>query len=231
MSSDAAPRPRRWPPRHARSHPRGADPSAPPRPRTFLDPATERIGPGSASRTRRPAVAAQPALTAPSATASHARRADAGALAAAFGVDFLSWDEADPLRRGRALAPYALPPVREEQLVAAGWPGGGRQRGELALPGSVVALADGRLLVHVRVRVTPFRRLAGRRPADRPSHDVLPFPAAAPAAADPGWVGLGSYWYELLVPLRELAEQWRVEVGAVIAVPPLPSPGHTGVSP
>ena len=145
-----------------------------------------------------------------------ARRADAGALAAAFGVDFLSWDEGDPQRRGRALASYAVPPVVEEQLAGTGWPGSGRQRGELALPGAVIALSEDRLLVHVRVRVTPFRRLTRTPACVRHSTDVLPFPAAAPAPTDPGWVGLDSYWYELLVPMREVADQWRVDIGAVI---------------
>jgi hypothetical protein len=115
-----------------------------------------------------------------------------------------------------------VPPVLEERLAAAGWSGSGRQRGELALPGAVIALSEDRLLVHVRVRVTPFHRLAGVPACLRRSTDVLPFPAAAPAPSDPGWVGLDSYWYELLVPVREIADQWRVDIGAVIVVPPLP---------
>jgi hypothetical protein len=168
---------------------------------------------------------------APPPAALPARRADAGALAAAFGVDYLSWDEADPGRRGRALAPYVVPPVLEESLAASGWPGTGRQRGELALPGAVIALSERRLLVHVRVRVTPFRRLTRTPACVRQSTDVLPFPAAAPPPSDPAWVGLDSYWYELLVPVREISDQWRVDIGAVIVVPPLPPQVRDGVVP
>lgn len=199
-----APRSRRWPP-----------PQRPgrPRPRRIAD------HPCEASAPARPQFPALP-------SALPAGGAEAGALAAAFGVDYLSWDESDPQRRGRALAPYATPPAVEEQLAATGWSGTGRQRGELALPGTVVPLAPDRLLVHVRVRVTPFRRLAGVRPNARLSTDVLPFPAAAPSPADPAWVGLDSYWFELLVPVWEIGDQWRVDVGAVIVVPPLPADGR-----
>jgi hypothetical protein len=147
-------------------------------------------------------------------------------------VDFLSWDEADPARRGRALAPYVAAPVREERLVAAGWSGRGRQRAELAFPGRIVQLGATQVLVHVRVRVTPFRRRSDL-PADQPAHagaarDVLLFPAGAPAPSDPRWEGLDSYWYELLVPLREGEHQWHVEIGAVIVVPPVPD-GEQGL--
>jgi hypothetical protein len=218
------PRPWRRPPasrRSARDHPRLVEP---PTPRPHVRPAP---APGTGTDQRRaPADLAVPA-------ALPAKRADAGALAAAFGVDFLSWDEGDPQRRGRALAPYAVPPVLEEQLASTGWQGRGRQRGEFALPGAVIALSEeeDRLLVHVRVRVTPFRRLTRSPACVRHSMDVLPYPAAAPAPTDPGWVGLDSYWYELLVPVREVAEQWRVDIGAVIAVPPLPPGARNGVVP
>lgn len=210
-------RARRWPPApQRRGRLRRGE-------RLFPLPADER-GPAGDRRQDAPGATRRPQLPVLP-TALPARRADAGALAAAFGVDFLSWDEGDPQRRGRALAPYAVPPAVEERLAATGWSGSGRQRGELALPGTVVPLAQDRALVHVRVRVTPFRRLTGARPGLRDSTDVLPFPAAAPAPADPGWVGLDSYWYELLVPVREVADQWRVDIGAVIVVPPLPADG------
>ena len=111
--------------------------------------------------------------------------ADAAALAAAFAADFLSWDEADPTRRAGALASYAS---ADEDQLAVGWSGTGRQRAELALPGTVVRLGAHDVLVHVRVRVTPFRRRAGA-PAGQTSTgsfaDLLPFPAAAPAPAHP----------------------------------------------
>ncbi|GAA5118335.1 hypothetical protein [Pseudonocardia adelaidensis] len=220
MSGESgAPRAWRRPPVARRARPRIAEPPAPP----HLRPAPPPGGATDRPRTDLASVG-HPHATAPPPAALPARRADAGALAAAFGVDFLSWDESDPERRGRALAPYVVPPVREERLAAAGWPGSGRQRGELALPGAVIALAEDRLLVHVRVRVTPFRRLTREPVCVRQSTDVLPYPAAAPAPTDPGWVGLDSYWYELLVPVRELTGQWRVDIGAVIVVPPLPDP-------
>jgi hypothetical protein len=226
MSSEAgASRHWRRPPSARRSghpRPRLVEPPVPPHPR----PARGRgLGPADLAADH-PHASAQVAPA-----ALPARRADAGALAAAFGVDFLSWDEGDPHRRGRALAPYAVPPVLEERLTATGWSGSGRQRGELALPGAVIALAADRLLVHVRVRVTPFRRLTGTPAGVRHSTDVLPYPAAAPAPADPNWIGLDSYWYELLVPVREIGDQWRVDIGAVIVVPPLPPGVSAGVVP
>ena len=145
-------------------------------------------------------------------------------MAAAFAADFLSWDEADPTRRGRALSSYASPSAREEDLAVAGWAGRGRQRAELALPGTIVRLGPNGVLVHVRVRVTPFRRRADVPAGSRThtSRDFLPFPAGAPAPAHPQWEGLDSYWYELLIPLLAGRDRWRVDIGAVIVVPPLP---------
>jgi hypothetical protein len=220
---------RRWrrPPPARRARPRIAEPPVPhlrPAPPPGPGPTTDRARADLAAVGHPHAATAAPA-------ALPARRADAGALAAAFGVDFLSWDESDPGRRGRALAPYVVPPMREERLAATGWSGMGRQRGELSLPGAVVALSEDRLLVHVRVRVTPFRRLSMTPTCVRHSTDVLPYPAAAPAPADPEWVGLDSYWYELLVPVREVSDQWRVDIGAVIVVPPLPPEVQDGVVP
>jgi hypothetical protein len=231
MSGDSgAPRPWRRPQAARRARPRLAQPPGPPHLRPAHQP-----GPGPAADRGRtpadPAADGHPQAATPAPAALPARRADAGALAAAFGVDFLSWDEGDPERRGRALASYAVPPVLEKRLAAMGWSGSGRQRGELALPGAVIALSDDRLLVHVRVRVTPFRRLTRAPTCVRHSMDVLPFPAAAPAPTDPGWVGLDSYWYELLVPVREVTDQWRVDIGAVIVVPPLPPEVRDGVVP
>jgi hypothetical protein len=226
---NGAPRPWRRPPVARRARPRTAEPPAPP---PHLRPAPSPHPGATADRTRADLAAVGHPHAASSAPAAFpARRADAGALAAAFGVDFLSWDECDPGRRGRALAPYVAQPVREERLAATGWSGSGRQRGELALPGAVIALGEDRLLVHVRVRVTPFRRLTASPTCVRNSTDVLPYPAAAPAPADPEWVGLDSYWYELLVPVREVTDQWRVDIGAVIVVPPLPAEMRDGVVP
>jgi hypothetical protein len=94
------------------------------------------------------------------------------------------------------------------------------------LPGTIIRLGPNGVLVHVRVRVTPFRRRADTPAGSGDSHssfDLLPFPAGAPAPAHPQWEGLDSYWYELLIPLLAGRDRWRVDVGAVIVVPPLPA--------
>ena len=82
-----------------------------------------------------------------------AEQAEAAGLAAAFAADFLSWDESDPARRGRVLAGYLGVPGPDPARL--GWDGTGRQRAEFAVPGRVVVDGAGRLLVDVRVRVTP----------------------------------------------------------------------------
>ncbi|QYN41064.1 hypothetical protein K1T35_47845 (plasmid) [Pseudonocardia sp. DSM 110487] len=212
-----------------------ARPSAPVGAPAWSGPAAAQPGDRRAQElpTRRTPPRALPTGPAPRADAA----ADASAVAAAFGVDFLSWDETDPGRRGRALAPYVAPNTREEQLAAAGWSGRGRQRAELALSGTVVRLntLGNRLLVHVRVRVTPFRRIGAGAAIGRDTTDVLPFPAAAPAPADPDWEALESYWYELLIPVFEVEERWRVDLREVIVVPPvlpiLDLAGHRGGAP
>jgi hypothetical protein len=91
--------------------------------------------------------------------------AEVAALAGAFAADYLSWDEDDPARRGRALADHLATPVGDPTLL--GWDGRGRQRAELALPGLVRPDGDDRVLVDVRVRVTPYRAVGdgGTRPA------------------------------------------------------------------
>lgn len=190
-------------------------------------PAVDHLRPSGVDRRGRPGATNRPGARGGSGGAGSHPAADAAALAAAFAVDYLSWNESDPARRGRALAPYIAPSAREEDLVVAGWSGCGRQRAELALPGAVVRLGPTRLLVHVRVRVTPFRRRADA-PASAStggSEDALPFPAAAPAPAHPEWEGLDSYWYELLVPLLEAGGRQRVDIAAVTVVPPLPEAG------
>ncbi len=108
--------------------------------------------------------------------------ADASALAAAFAVDVLSWDEDDPDRRDGVLRRYlgggALPRV-------AAWSGRGRQRAEFALPGAVRAAGPGRLLVDVRVRVTPYAPTGARRSATGlPIGDAAGTPTPAFPAVD-----------------------------------------------
>jgi hypothetical protein len=125
---------------------------------------------------------------------------EAAALAGAFAADYLSWDEDDAGRRGRALADHLGTAAGDPALL--GWTGVGRQRAEIVLPGAVRPDGDDRVLVDVRVRVTPYR-VVGERTADEPGSepDVPGVPAAAPAPAGSGWQGCASYWVRLIVPV------------------------------
>ncbi len=143
---------------------------------------------------------------------------EAAALAGAFAADYLSWDEDDPARRGRALADHLAGSVGDPTRL--GWDGRGRQRAELVLPGLVRADGDDRVLVDVRVRVTPYREVDGARErpdgpdaaSDRPEPDVLGVPAAAPAPTGRGWRGCASSWVRLSVPV--VREDGRLVVDA-----------------
>ena len=142
---------------------------------------------------------------------------EAAALAGAFAADYLSWDEDDPGRRGRALADHLAAPVGDPALL--GWDGCGRQRAEFALPGLVRPDGDDRVLVDVRVRVTPYRAVgtSDDRAADaaedtEPEPDVLGVPAAAPAPTGRGWRGCASFWVRLSVPV--VREDGRLVVDA-----------------
>ncbi|MDT7651039.1 MAG: hypothetical protein QOI36_2445 [Pseudonocardiales bacterium] len=141
--------------------------------------------------------------------------AEAAALAGAFAVDYLSWDEDDPDRRGRVLLDYLPVPVNDPARL--GWSGRGRQRAEFALPGRVAPDGDGRLLVDVRVRVTPYRSVGdhGVDPAPDTEADpgtVAGTPAAAPAPTGRGWRSLASSWIRLSVPV--VLESGRLVVDA-----------------
>jgi hypothetical protein len=142
---------------------------------------------------------------------------EAAALAGAFATDYLSWDEDDPARRGRVLAEHLGAPAGDPALL--GWDGVGRQRAEFALPGAVRPDGDDRVLVDVRVRVTPYR-LAGDRTSDEPGPepDVPGVPAAAPAPDGPGWRGCASYWVRLIVPV--VRDDGRLVVDAREETPP-----------
>ncbi|MGE3286225.1 MAG: hypothetical protein AB7J32_08990, partial [Pseudonocardia sp.] len=144
--------------------------------------------------------------------------AEAAALAGAFAVDYLSWDEDDPGRRGRVLRDYLRPPVGDPARL--GWSGSGRQRGEFALPGLVRPDGEGRVLVDVRVRVTPYRAVGDRTPEPAPT-DPEPgagVPAAAPAPTGRGWRSLASCWVRLSVPVahdggRLVVDAWEETLG------------------
>lgn len=162
-----------------------------PAPRSVLD------DPPTDPRGFRPVPPASPAPIDP---------AEAGALAAAFAVDYLSWDEDDPGRRCRVLLGYLSGPGRDPARL--GWSGTGRQRAEFALPGRARPDGDARLIVDVRVRITPYRAVGDHLPGDDreppptgTSRAPVCVPAAAPAPTGRGWRSLASVWVRLSVPV------------------------------
>jgi hypothetical protein len=189
-----------------------------------------------------PPVAGPPAGARPGAAAGtsgpapYPDRSEATALAGAFAVDYLSWDEADPARRGRVLAEYL--PAAASDPARLGWSGRGRQRAEFVLTGRVRPDGEGRVLVDVRVRVTPYRPVgddparAGAAPADEPRSTAVGTPAAAPAPTAPGWRSLASQWVRLTVPVvldgdRLLVDAWEELIGT--GEPPAPpTPARSG---
>jgi hypothetical protein len=124
--------------------------------------------------------------------------AEAAALAGAFAADYLSWDEDDPDRRARVLGDY----LADRRPARLGWSGHGRQRADFALPGLVRPDGEGRVLVDVRVRVTPYRRVPGRTSPADDLDDGPAVPAAAPAPAARGWRGLPGRWVRVGVAVR-----------------------------
>jgi hypothetical protein len=126
---------------------------------------------------------------------------EAAALAGAFAADYLSWDETNPRRRGEVLAQY-LPSDVVGNAALLGWSGKGRQRAEFALPGAVHPDGDGRVVVDVRVRVTPYRAV-GQPAAPGPAGEleVAGVPAVAPAPTARGWKNLDSHWVRMTVPI------------------------------
>jgi hypothetical protein len=146
--------------------------------------------------------------------------AESAALAGAFAADYLSWNEDDPDRRGRVLVDYLASPGTDPTHL--GWAGHGRQRAEFALPGRVRSDGDGRTLVDVRVRVTPYRRTGAPAAAATPewaeAPDTAGIPAVAPAPHARGWEALGSYWIRLSVPVvrcggRLAVDAWEENLG------------------
>lgn len=77
-------------------------------------------------------------------------RESAAAFAGAFVADYLTWDEADPHRRGKALTRY----IHGDADPLWGWSGIGRQRVDRVLLGLVERAAAGYFVVDVHVRVT-----------------------------------------------------------------------------
>lgn len=164
----------------------------------------------------------------PAVAATRPDPAEAAALAGAFAVDYLSWDEDDPARRGRVLRDYLPTPGRDPARL--GWSGSGRQRAEFALPGLVRPDGEGRVLVDVRVRVTPYRAVGehGPDPAPEPGPAVAGVPAVAPAPTGRGWRGCASYWIRISVPVtvqggRLVVDAWEETLGEQ----PAPGPPAT----
>ncbi|WP_433278126.1 hypothetical protein ACQPZA_02895 [Pseudonocardia xinjiangensis] len=153
--------------------------------------------------------------------------AEAAALAGAFAVDYLSWDEDDPQRRGRVLQDYLAAPATDPAHL--GWAGRGRQRAEFALPGRVSPDGDGRVLVDVRVRVTPYRSVGDRGPDNVPeSGDVAGTPAVAPAPTGRGWRSLASSWIRLSVPVALEGARLVIDAGEeILGEEPAPPPSTT----
>lgn len=138
---------------------------------------------------------------------------EAAALAGAFAADYLSWDEASPNRRGQVLMQYLPSDVHGSATSAAllGWSGNGRQRAEFSLPGAVHPDGDGRVVVDVRVRVTPYRAVGQPAdPAPAGELEVAGVPAVAPAPTARGWKSLDSYWVRMTVPI--IRDQGRLVV-------------------
>lgn len=135
--------------------------------------------------------------------------AEAAALAAAFAADYLSWDEDDPELRAHVLGEY----LAARRPVLLGWSGQGRQRADFAVAGTVRPDGDGRVLVDVRVRVTPYRRVPGGRPLppDDPDEDGPTVPAAAPAPAARGWRGMPGRWVRLSVAVLAAGDRLVVD--------------------
>lgn len=194
--------------------------------------------PGPATRSARPAGAADPptdphgfppvpAWPGPTPTRSP-DPAEAAALAGAFAVDYLSWDEDDPDRRGRVLLDYLSAAGADPARL--GWSGMGRQRAEFALPGLVRPDGDGRVLVDVRVRVTPYRSVGEHttEPSE-PDPRVAGVPAAAPAPTGRGWRSLASCWVRLSVPItfngtRLVVDAWEETLGERAVPTAAPAP-------
>ncbi len=143
---------------------------------------------------------------------------EASSLAGAFAADYLSWDQDNPRRRGDVLAQY-LPSDVDGDAALLGWSGRGRQRAEFSLPGGVRPDGEGRVMVDVRVRVTPYRQVGPTgEPSPSGTLEVAGVPAVAPAPTARGWKSLDSHWVRMTVPVtrdrgRLVVDTWDEQLG------------------
>ncbi|MGQ0481187.1 MAG: hypothetical protein ACT4O0_09185 [Pseudonocardia sp.] len=158
---------------------------------------------------------------------------EASSLAGAFAADYLSWDQDNPRRRGDVLAQY-LPSDVDGDAALLGWSGRGRQRAEFALPGGVRSDGEGRVMIDVRVRVTPYRQVGPTgEPSPSGALEVAGGPAVAPAPTARGWKSLDSHWVRMTVPVtwdrgRLVVDTWDEQLGQE---PRRAAPDHPGADP
>lgn len=142
---------------------------------------------------------------------------EAAAFAARFAADYLSFDEDNPMLRAEVLRGYLAYP----SVSTVGWPGVGRQRADIVLPGRSLRTADGAVVVEVTARVTPYRRAertSNPTAPDDPQPAVLPSSvgrSCAPAADAPGWIAGPAQWARIAPPIRRTADgRLVVDMGA-----------------
>ena len=126
-------------------------------------------------------------------------------------------------------------PAPGDDHALLGWSGAGRQRAEIVLPGAVRPDGEGRLLVDVRVRVTPYRRVSRSEATPEPDpRDALGTPAAAPSVTARGWRGLAARWVRLGVTVvrdgdgsSSMRARRRSTSPTTSRRPPVPAPPRT----
>lgn len=140
---------------------------------------------------------------------------EAGAFAARFVTDYLSWDEDDPSRRPDVLRGYLADP----RASTLGWSGAGRQRADAPLPGRLDRRSDVVVFVEVSLRVTAYARVCPSSDppvarTDEPSHALGP--SSAPAGDPDAWTAGRAWWIQMAVPVtRDQRGQLVVDLSLV----------------
>lgn len=145
-----------------------------------------------------------------------------GAFAACFAVDYMSFDECDPRRRGRALAKY-VPQTDPGLLMKVGWAGLGRQRAVCPLYGAVQWNGGCRMDVDVRLRLIPYRRidiqsgLETNRPDDESVAGATGLHVGSvtsvPHSRTIGWEECQGRWVRMAITVVCAGEQLSVFLG------------------